>query len=147
MRPQDDDWGRDRADLCRGPAERTVDVLSDVISRNRGLAGSGHAIVRRAGPFRRARGGAYLARLLRKGIHGGHAAMTCPYLTEVTMVFCQASPQKKLIPTDRISTASACEAEGYRVCPLYRAAVTRALHVIEEHEEEESVPAVKGEPS
>ena len=74
--------------------------------------------------------------------------MTCPYLTEVTMVFCQASPQKKLIPSDRISTASACEAEGYRTCPLYRAAMNRALHVIEEHEKEESVPAVeKGEQS
>lgn len=74
--------------------------------------------------------------------------MTCPYLTEVTMVFCQVSPQKKLIPSDRISTASACEAEGYRACPLYRDTLSRALHVIEEHEEEESIPAVeKGEPS
>ncbi len=74
--------------------------------------------------------------------------MTCPYLTEVTMVFCQASPQRKLIPSDRISTASACEAEAYRVCPLYREAVARALHVIEEHEEEETSSAVeKGEQS
>lgn len=72
--------------------------------------------------------------------------MNCPYLTEVTMVFCQASPQKKLIPTDRISTASACEADGFQKCPLYRAAVARALHVIEEHEEESNL-AVKGEPS
>ncbi len=73
--------------------------------------------------------------------------MTCPYLTEVTMVFCQASPQKKLIPSDRISTASACEAEGYHRCPLYRAVVARAFHVIEEHDEE-SIPAVeKGEQS
>ncbi len=73
--------------------------------------------------------------------------MTCPYLTEVTMVFCRASPQKKLIPSDRISTASACEAEGYHGCALYRAAVARALHVIEEHEGE-SLPAVeKGEQS
>ncbi|HET6922681.1 MAG TPA: hypothetical protein VFI16_05995 [Anaeromyxobacteraceae bacterium] len=71
--------------------------------------------------------------------------MTCPYLTEVAMVFCQASPQKKLIPSDRISTASACEAEAYRGCPLYRAAMARALHVIEELEGE-PVPAVeKGE--
>lgn len=74
--------------------------------------------------------------------------MTCPYLTEVTMVFCQVSPQKKLIPTDRISTASACEAEGYRGCPLYREAMARALHEIKELEEEESIPAVeKGEQS
>ncbi len=75
--------------------------------------------------------------------------MTCPYLTEVAMVFCHASPQRKLIPSDRISTASACEEEAYRACPLYREAVARALHVIEEHEEEEtSSPAVeKGERS
>ncbi len=73
--------------------------------------------------------------------------MTCPYLTEVTMVFCQASPVKKLIPTDRISTASACERDEYRGCPLYREAMTRALHVVEEHEKEagpeESKPAVE----
>ena len=73
--------------------------------------------------------------------------MTCPYLTEVTMVFCQASPQKKLIPTDRISTASACDAEEYRKCPLHRAAMSRALHVSEEHEEESVSAVEKGEPS
>lgn len=66
--------------------------------------------------------------------------MTCPYLAEVTMVFCQASPLKKLIPSDRISTASACEAEAYRACPLYREAVARALHAAEENEEEHSSP-------
>ncbi len=79
--------------------------------------------------------------------------MPCPYLTEVTMVFCQASPVKKLIPSDRISTASACEGDDYSGCPLYREAATRVLHVIEEHEKEpgsgeESKPAVeKGAPS
>ena len=64
--------------------------------------------------------------------------MTCPYLTQVTMVFCQASPQKKLIPSDRVSTASACEGDGYGTCALYRESLTRALHVIEEHEQETS---------
>ena len=62
--------------------------------------------------------------------------MTCPYLTEVTMVFCQASPQKKLIPTDRISTASTCEGDGFSGCALYREALARALHTIEELETE-----------
>jgi hypothetical protein len=62
--------------------------------------------------------------------------MTCPYLTEVTMVFCQASPQKKLIPSDRISTASACEGDGFNGCALYREALARALHTIEELETE-----------
>lgn len=65
--------------------------------------------------------------------------MTCPYLTEVTMVFCQASPVKKLIPSDRISTASACEGADFRGCPLYREAVARLLHVVEEHEKEAGV--------
>jgi hypothetical protein len=62
--------------------------------------------------------------------------MTCPYLTEVTMVFCQASPQKKLIPSDRISTASACEGDAFNGCALYREALSRALHTIEELETE-----------
>jgi hypothetical protein len=62
--------------------------------------------------------------------------MTCPYLTEVTMVFCQASPQKKLIPSDRISTASACEGDAFNGCALYREALARALHTIDELETE-----------
>jgi hypothetical protein len=62
--------------------------------------------------------------------------MTCPYLQEVTMVFCQASPLKKLIPSDRISTASACEGDAFGTCALYREALARALHTIEELESE-----------
>ncbi len=76
--------------------------------------------------------------------------MSCPYLTEVTMVFCQASPVKKPIPSDRISTASACEGDDYRTCPLYRESLSRALHNIEELDREsagtgsaEPKPAVK----
>jgi hypothetical protein len=63
--------------------------------------------------------------------------MTCPYLTQVTMVFCQAAPVKKLIPSDRVSTASACEAAGYRACPLFREAVARAHETMEEVDQEE----------
>lgn len=76
--------------------------------------------------------------------------MSCPYLTQVTMVFCQASPQKKLIPSDRVSTASACESESFGGCPLYRDTMRRALHVIEEHDHEElgrPVQAKRGGPS
>ena len=65
--------------------------------------------------------------------------MSCPYLTEVTMVFCAASPVKKLIPTDRVSTASACEAKAYSTCPLYRDALVRAHREVEEFEAEEKV--------
>jgi hypothetical protein len=46
--------------------------------------------------------------------------MSCPYLTQVTMVYCRASPVKKLVPSDRITTASACEGDCFRACPLYR---------------------------
>jgi hypothetical protein len=45
--------------------------------------------------------------------------MSCPYLTQVTMVFCRASPVKKLVPSDRITTASTCEGECFHTCPLY----------------------------
>ena len=51
--------------------------------------------------------------------------MSCPYLTEVTMVYCEVSPVKKLIPSDRVSTASLCEADSYTACPLYREALAR----------------------
>jgi hypothetical protein len=67
--------------------------------------------------------------------------MNCPYLTQVTMVFCQASPLRKLIPSDRITTATSCEGDAYRVCPLYKEALGRALHTIEEVEAEESSTA------
>lgn len=71
--------------------------------------------------------------------------MACPYLTQVTMVFCQASPTKKLIPSDRITTASNCEGdEHYRNCPLYRESMDRALNVIEEHEKELDPAGAKG---
>jgi hypothetical protein len=63
--------------------------------------------------------------------------MSCPYLTEVTMVFCEASPVKKLIPSDRVSTASLCEAEGYTACPLYREALARHGRILEEMDREE----------
>jgi hypothetical protein len=51
--------------------------------------------------------------------------MTCPYLKEVTMVFCRAYPVKKLVPVDRVTTASTCGAEGFCTCPLYREALAR----------------------
>jgi hypothetical protein len=51
--------------------------------------------------------------------------MTCPYLKEVTMVFCRAYPVKKLVPIDRVTTASTCGADGFCSCPLYREALGR----------------------
>jgi hypothetical protein len=51
--------------------------------------------------------------------------MTCPYLKEVSMVFCRAYPVKKPVPIDRVTTASTCEGE-YCGCPLFKEALARA---------------------
>lgn len=52
--------------------------------------------------------------------------MTCPYLKEVAMVFCRASPVKKLVPIDHVTTASRCEGDCYKGCPLFQEALERA---------------------
>ncbi len=57
--------------------------------------------------------------------------MTCPYLKEVTMVFCRAYPVKKLVPMDAMTTASTCEG-CFECCPLYREALARAHHGADE---------------
>ena len=51
--------------------------------------------------------------------------MSCPYLKEVTMVFCRAYPVKKPVPIDRVTTASHC-GEGFEECPLFREAIEHA---------------------
>lgn len=51
--------------------------------------------------------------------------MSCPYLTEVTMSFCRAFPVKKLVPSDRVVTASPCDGERFGECPVYREATAR----------------------
>jgi len=72
--------------------------------------------------------------------------MSCPYLTEVTMVFCEVSPVKKLIPSDRVSTASLCEADSYTACPLYREALARHGRILEEMDREEAEEKPAGTP-
>jgi hypothetical protein len=52
--------------------------------------------------------------------------MTCPYLKEVSMVFCRAYPVKKPVPIDQVTTASTCEGEFFKECPLFRDALERA---------------------
>jgi hypothetical protein len=52
--------------------------------------------------------------------------MTCPYRKEVSMVFCRAYPVRKLVPIDRVTTASSCEGETFRSCPLYAEAAARS---------------------
>jgi hypothetical protein len=51
--------------------------------------------------------------------------MTCPYLKEVAMVFCRACPVKKLVPIDHVTTASRCEGEAFKTCPLFKEALAR----------------------
>ena len=51
--------------------------------------------------------------------------MSCPYLKQVVMLCCGAYPIRKMVPLDRIATASPCLAEDFRNCPLFREAVTR----------------------
>ncbi len=52
--------------------------------------------------------------------------MTCPYLKEVTMVFCRAYPVKKLVPLDRVTTECTCEGDAFKTCPLFAEALERA---------------------
>ncbi len=62
--------------------------------------------------------------------------MTCPYLKEVTMVFCRAYPVKKLVPVDRVTTANTCGSDGFCSCPLYREALARTGKTPEDEKSE-----------
>jgi hypothetical protein len=66
--------------------------------------------------------------------------MTCPYLKEVSVVFCRAYPVKKPVPIDRVTTASTCEGDAFKGCPLFRDALERAGQSVAE-EEKSSIPA------
>lgn len=46
--------------------------------------------------------------------------MSCPYLKEVVMLFCDAYPVKKMLPLDRIASAHPCLGRDFDRCPLYR---------------------------
>jgi hypothetical protein len=63
--------------------------------------------------------------------------MSCPYLAEITMVYCRASPVRKLIPSDRLTTASHCDAESYGTCPLFVEALVRAGESVRDLEQQE----------
>jgi hypothetical protein len=70
--------------------------------------------------------------------------MTCPYLKEVSVVFGRAYTNKKPVPIDRVTTASTCEGEGFKGCPLFKDALTRAGRSIDEENEASNPPAPKG---
>ncbi len=70
--------------------------------------------------------------------------MTCPYLKEVSVVFCRAYPVKKPVPIDRVTTASTCECDGFKGCPLYRDALTRAGRSVDEDDSSRTPTPPKG---
>jgi len=54
--------------------------------------------------------------------------MSCPYLKEVVMLFCSGYPVRKMVPLDRIVSASPCLTHDFEHCPLYRELVERMDH-------------------
>ena len=57
--------------------------------------------------------------------------MSCPYLKEVVMLFCQAYPVKKMVPLDRLASADPCLGKDFSHCPLFKELLER-LHAAEE---------------
>jgi len=53
-------------------------------------------------------------------------AMTCPYLKEVVMLYCDACPFKKMVPLDHLVSASPCLAQDYQACRHFLEAVATA---------------------
>ena len=51
--------------------------------------------------------------------------MSCPYLKEVVMLFCSGYPVRKMVPLDRIVSASPCLTQDFERCPLYCELVAR----------------------
>jgi hypothetical protein len=46
--------------------------------------------------------------------------MTCPYLKEVVMLYCDAYAVKKMVPLDRLVSTEPClSTEGWPRCPLF----------------------------
>jgi hypothetical protein len=70
--------------------------------------------------------------------------MTCPYLKEVSVVYCRAFPVKKPVPIDQVTTASTCEGDGFNGCALYRDALTRAGRSVEEETSSPNPVSPKG---
>jgi hypothetical protein len=52
--------------------------------------------------------------------------MACPHLKEVVMLFCDTCPVRKMLPLDRIVTASPCLGE-YQGCPLFQEVTARLV--------------------
>jgi hypothetical protein len=71
--------------------------------------------------------------------------MGCPHLKEVRMVFCRASPVKKLVPLDQLVSQSSCETDcAFERCPAYQDARARVAQATEEAELVETLTASSG---
>ena len=45
--------------------------------------------------------------------------MPCPHLQQVVMLYCDASPVRKMLPLDRLVSAEPCLTCNYENCPIY----------------------------
>ncbi|MFI5180000.1 MAG: hypothetical protein ACHQPI_01250 [Thermoanaerobaculia bacterium] len=52
--------------------------------------------------------------------------MTCPYLKEVVMLYCDACPFKKMVPLDHLVSVTPCLAQDYQACRHFLEAVATA---------------------
>jgi len=52
--------------------------------------------------------------------------MTCPYLKEVVMLYCDACPFKKMVPLEQLVSVSPCLAQDFRSCRHFIEAVATA---------------------
>lgn len=60
--------------------------------------------------------------------------MTCPYLKEVVMLYCDACPFKKMVPLDHLVSASPCLALDYQTCRHFIEAVAAAAGALHRKE-------------
>jgi hypothetical protein len=67
--------------------------------------------------------------------------LTCPYLKEVVMLYCDACHVRKMVPLDHLASASPCLVQTYADCPLYQEVVLGNITDISPEEEEETPTA------
>lgn len=54
--------------------------------------------------------------------------MSCPYLKEVVMLYCSGFTVKKMVPLERVVSASPCLTQDFERCPLYQEILGRLRH-------------------
>ncbi len=52
--------------------------------------------------------------------------MSCPYIKEVVMLFCDAYPVKKMLPLDRLASGHPCLG-SFEQCPVFCDAIAKLL--------------------